>query len=45
MIFNELTNNNEILITINLQVEDHIYKVFLFLIFFHIYLKIHCQDN
>jgi hypothetical protein len=30
--------------TINLKVEEHIYKFFPFLKFFCIYLEIHCQD-
>jgi hypothetical protein len=35
---------HEILITINLQVEEYIYNFFSIFIFFHIYLKIHCED-
>jgi hypothetical protein len=34
---------HEILITINLKVEEHIYKKFIFK-FFYIYLEIHCQS-
>jgi hypothetical protein len=30
--------------TINLKIEEHIYKLFLFLRFFYIYLEVNCQD-
>jgi hypothetical protein len=35
---------HEILMNINLNVEEHIYNIFLFLRFFYIYLEIYCQS-
>jgi hypothetical protein len=43
-IFYGLSNDNEIWMTINLKVEEHINKLFLFLIFFCIYLEVNRQD-